>query len=77
MQQHERFSKVGGNYMNATRTAKNYFESHSRRNSPHDQEFFHCFIQYLEEAMKKLKEQGGDINLEEDDIDNLDDNILY
>jgi hypothetical protein len=30
----------------------------SLRNSAHDEEFFHVFEQYLDEAIKKLKEQG-------------------
>jgi hypothetical protein len=35
-----------------------YFKHGSVRNSAHDEEFFHFFEQYLEEAIKKLKEQG-------------------
>lgn len=46
-----------------------YFMPGSKRNSAHDEEFFHCFTQMLDEAIRKLKEQGNadDINLDEDD----------
>ena len=37
--------------------AKIYFAPGSIRNSPHDEEFFHVFGQYLDEAIAKLKEQ--------------------
>jgi len=43
--------------MNASRlVAKQYFEQGSIRNSAHDEEFFNYFLQYLEEAIRKLKE---------------------
>jgi hypothetical protein len=43
---------TGGN----SRSAKSYFEAGSMRNTAHDEEFFHCFVIYLDEAIKKLKE---------------------
>ena len=36
----------------------NYFGHGSKRNTAFDEQFFHCFEQYLNEAIKKLKEQG-------------------
>lgn len=41
------------------RAAKSYFEHGSTRNTAHDKEFFHCYVQYLDEAIKKMKGQGG------------------
>jgi hypothetical protein len=35
-----------------------YFQSGSERETAHDEEIFHCFEQYLDEAIKKLKEKG-------------------
>ena len=43
---------TGGN----SRSAKSYFENGSVRNTAHDEEFFHCFVIYLDEAIQKLKE---------------------
>ncbi len=37
----------------------------SLRNSAHDEEFFHVFVQYLDEAIAKLKEQGTEEEEEE------------
>jgi hypothetical protein len=34
---------------------KGYFEKGSVRNTARDLDFFHCFEQYLEEAIKKMK----------------------
>lgn len=47
-----------------TRNAKIYFEQGSVRDTAHDEEFFHCFEQYLDEAIKKKKqkEQGGTVD---------------
>jgi hypothetical protein len=56
---------IGGN----SRSAKAYFEHGSIRNTAHDEEFFHCFAQYLDEAIKKLKEQGGTVANTEDLFD--------
>lgn len=55
--QHERFQNGKLGDMNASRlVAKQYFEQGSIRNSAHDEEFFNYFLQYLEEAIRKLKE---------------------
>jgi hypothetical protein len=73
MQQHERFSKggAGNSYLIASRAAaKTYFESGSTRNTAHDEEFFHCFVNYLDEAIKKMKEQGGRASFDADELDN-------
>lgn len=62
--------KKGGNYLMDSRIdAIAYFMQGSKRNSAHDEEFFHCFGQMLEEAIRKLKEKGNadDIDLDEDD----------
>ena len=59
--------------MNASRlVAKQYFEQGSIRNSAHDEEFFNYFLQYLEEAIRKLKEQGGTPDFEDFDNDEQD-----
>lgn len=34
------------------------------KDTAHDEEFFHCFVSYLDEAIKKLKEQGGIVNFD-------------
>ena len=75
IQQHERFSKgkAGSNLINASRVAaKSYFEQGSPRNSAHDEEFFHCFIQYLDEAIQKLKLQGGNPDIDLEDLEQFD-----
>lgn len=36
------------------RTNRGYFEIGSVRNTAHDEQFFHCFEQYLDEAIQKL-----------------------
>lgn len=41
------------------RTAKSYFEHGSIRDTAHDEEFFHIFEQYLDEAIAKLKITWG------------------
>jgi len=69
LRQHEKFTKAskGAKYLNQAREdARSYFEQGSSRNTAHDEEFFHCFVQYLDEAIKRLKEQGGYIDLDED-----------
>jgi hypothetical protein len=70
MAQHDRASKayaVGMSMMN--QTAKSYFDAGSIRNTAHDEEFFHCFCQYLDEAIKKMKDQLAEEGGGEDDYD--------
>ncbi len=71
--QHERLRnglKGGGTYLNASRAAaSSYFELGSTRNTAHDEEFFHCFVQYLDEAIKKLKDQGTTADIEGEILD--------
>ena len=64
IQQQERFSKNkgGSHFLNASRVeAKTYFNQGSKRNSAHDEEFFHCFVSFLDEAIQKMKAQEGDV----------------
>lgn len=48
--------------------SKTYFAAGSIRNTAYDEEFFRVFIQYLDEAITKLKQQSidGDGDQEED-----------
>lgn len=54
-------------------SSKSYFHQGSIRNSAHDEEFFHCFGQYLDEAIQKLKDQntlnGDEGSIEDEDFD--------
>lgn len=34
------------------------------KDTAHDEQFFHCFQSYLDEAIKKLKEQGGTVDFQ-------------
>lgn len=62
--------------MNQSRQdARSYFQQGSTRNTAHDEEFFHCFVQYLDEAINKLKEHGT-FNLDDGDDEQLEDNDL-
>lgn len=56
-------------YQGMNMAAKSYFEYGSVRNTAHDEDFFHCFVQYLDEAIKKLKEQGGDPSCSDSNFD--------
>jgi uncharacterized protein (UPF0305 family) len=40
--------------------SKTYFAAGSIRNTAYDEEFFRVFIQYLDEAITKLKQQSVD-----------------
>jgi hypothetical protein len=66
LNQNERHQRV---QINPSRGPKHYFDNGSIRDTAHDEEFFHCFVQYLDEAIKKLKDQGdcGSGNQSEDD----------
>jgi hypothetical protein len=68
MAQHDRFNGI----LNSSRTAKSYFDAGSVRNTAHDEEFFHCFVQYLAEEIKKVKEQAAGDNLDDYDQETKD-----